>query len=223
MNPDDLEHKLRVALEELTRSTPLAHSDAPRQESRYEETDSEERLDQHRHTSWIDGKVLATAACIVLVVIVVATVGLHHQGKRPPHPVASTSTTRPAPTTTSAPTPTTSSSTPTSTTSLPAPSTTAPPTTTAQPPPDFNAAKTAWQQSGTTVAYERPVYWSQAASDLTNAINLGVSGTAGYSTAVADLMQLVSLGGNMLTPPQAAEFAADTAALNAFFGTSGVF
>ncbi len=232
MNPDDVEQRLRTALDELTRSTPLPHIDAPRPASSSGSTfetltppeqpatdgvDNGEIASQSRPT-WRDGKVLALALGIVLVIAAIVTVGVQ-ASKRPAHPAASTSTTRLPPTTTP---PTAPPSTPAPTTSTPTPTTSTPPATTAQPPPGFTAAKAEWQQSATTYSYERPIYWSAAAADLTAAVNSGASGTEGFASAVAELQQLLSLPGNMLNPSQAEQFQADTGALNAFFGTSGL-
>ncbi len=232
MNPDDVGQRLRIALDELTRSTPLPHIDAPRSASSSGSTFETSAQPQpatagvdggeiagQRRPPWRDGKVLALAFGIVLVIAALVTVGVQ-ASKRPAHPVASTSTTRLPPTTTL---PTAPSSTPSPTTSTPTPTTSTPPATTAQPPPGFTAAKSEWQQSGSTYSYERPIYWSAAAADLTSAANSGASGTEGFATAVAELQQLLSLPGNMLNPSQAAQFEADTGALNTFFGTSGLF
>jgi hypothetical protein len=161
---------------------------------------------------------LSLALGIVVVIAALVTVGVQ-VGQRPDHPVVSTSSTRPAPTTTSPTTP----STPSSTTTIPTSTTSAPLTTTAQPSPGFTAAKEEWEQSGSTFSYERPIYWSAAAADLTSAAGSGASDAVGYATAAAELRQLLSLPGNTLNPAQAAQFAADTGALNAFFGTSGLF
>jgi hypothetical protein len=106
-------------------------------------------------------------------------------------------------------------------------SSTATPTTTAttapQSPAGFTAAKQEWTEGSTAISAEQNTYFSQAASDLTGAINSGAPSTSGYQSAVQELQQLASLPETDLTPTQDSEFKNDTSALNTFFDTQGLY
>jgi hypothetical protein len=156
----------------------------------------------------MDMKVLAVAACVVVLVAAVVAVGLHHEGTKIHKGVTSSSSTTTAPPTT-----------------VPVPATTTTTTTTAPAPPvGYTSALAAWDAGTRVPSYQQSSYWLQAASDLASAVSSGNPDTAGYSTAIGELRQLASVGGGAgLDPTQAAEFAADATALNKFFGTSGAY
>jgi hypothetical protein len=104
-------------------------------------------------------------------------------------------------------------------------STTATTTTTSapQPPAGFAAAKLEWQQGASAISADQNSYFTQAATDLSNAIAAGEGNTSGYSSAVQELQQLASLPETSDTPAQMSEAQSDITALNTFFGTSGLY
>ena len=218
-SPDALEDRLRRALDELAMSTPLANphrpwnAEHPSSASSLEPElshpdDSDDEGAPPRRPPWMDMKVLAVAACVVVLVAAVVAVGLHHEGTKIHKGVTSSSSTTTAPPTT-----------------VPVPATTTTTTTTAPAPPvGYTSALAAWDAGTRVPSYQQSSYWLQAASDLASAVSSGNPDTAGYSTAIGELRQLASVGGGAgLDPTQAAEFAADATALNKFFGTSGAY
>ncbi len=66
-------------------------------------------------------------------------------------------------------------------------------------------------------------YLLQAASDLSGAIAAGDDHASQYQTAVMQLKSLASLPETDDTPQQMAEAHSELTALNAFFGTSGLY
>jgi len=108
-------------------------------------------------------------------------------------------------------------------TTTPTGATTTPTTTATQVPAGFTAAKQQWVEGSTAISADQDGYFSQAASDLTGAINSGATNVSGYQMAVQELQQLASLPDADLTPTQNTEFQNDTSALNTFFGTQGLY
>jgi hypothetical protein len=100
----------------------------------------------------------------------------------------------------------------------------APPVATSTPPPaGFTSAKAQWELGATASAAAQGGNWLAAADDLNGAISSAGADTSGYQTAVRELRQLAALPDTSETPPQKAEAQFDTTALNAFFGTSGLY
>jgi hypothetical protein len=80
----------------------------------------------------------------------------------------------------------------------------------------FIWAKAAWQQGASANSAHQGAYWTEAENDLkTN------DGT--YATAVSQLAQLISLPDANQTAAQNYAYHHDISALNAFFGTPGLY
>lgn len=82
--------------------------------------------------------------------------------------------------------------------------------------PGFALAQVAWIQGSSAVSSQQGLYWTHAKNDLATA---GVS----YSTEIAELHQLIGLPDANQTPAQNAAYHHDINALNAFFGTPGLY
>lgn len=123
--------------------------------------------------------------------------------------------------TTSSSSPSTAASSTVTSTTTTTPTPTRP--TTISVPSGFTAAKQQWLEGATVDSADQGLYWMKAVSDLNAAIMADPSGTTGYVTAVQQLNQLISLPDAMDTPAQAAEAQSDTAALNTFFATPGLY
>jgi hypothetical protein len=157
--------------------------------------------------------------------VVVVLAGCSSGGK-----VAATNTAPPTTPRTPAATSTTSTTSTTATTSTTTKTTTtvtapatATTTTATSLPSGFTAAKQQWLEGATVDDADVGLYWRMAATDLNAAIAADPTGTSGYATAVQELTQMASLPDAMLTPAQQTEERNDTAALNAFFGTPGLY
>ena len=87
----------------------------------------------------------------------------------------------------------------------------------------YAAARTQWRHGASQISAVQPKYWAAAAADLKHAEHTGVGNTAGYSAAITELRQLASLPDAQQTPAQNAEYHHDIDALNAFFGTPGLY
>jgi Protein of unknown function (DUF4232) len=87
----------------------------------------------------------------------------------------------------------------------------------------FSEAQQLWKTGATADSAEQGAYWSQAASLLTNAVQSGAAGTAGFSKAAQELTQLASLPDAMQSAAQQSEATQDTALLNTFFDTPGLY
>ena len=129
-------------------------------------------------------------------------------------------------------------STPPAASSTPVPSTApiqTPPTTptatvtvtaTAKPPVShagYDAARKQWQQGANAISAQMGVYWDNAATDLTSGLTSDTGDTSGYKAAIKELKELITLPDADATPAQIAEIKKDTAALNAFFKTPGLY
>jgi len=138
-------------------------------------------------------------------------------------------TTSVATTTSLAPTTSVATTSPATTTAptTAAPKPTAAPTTTAAPAGsaasvDFASAKQQWVAGASASSAAQNGYWSQAATDLHAAIAAGAP-SGSYTTAINELQQLESIPEMGATNAQVAEAQNDTAALNTFFGTPGLY
>ena len=90
-------------------------------------------------------------------------------------------------------------------------------------PAEYYEALQLWKAGAAQASFKQGSYEVEAGNLLYNAVGAGVSGTGGFLTAANELTQLSALPDAMLNPPQQSEFDADTAALNTFFGTSGLY
>lgn len=130
-----------------------------------------------------------------------------------------------APVVTHSTAPSTSTLTP-STTSV-VPTTAAPPTTassTSNPVPSgFEAARQQWVQGAAALSYQANTYLLQAASDLSTPTSVGSATAQNYQAAVQQLKMLASLPETGDTPAQIADAHSAIQALNAFFGTQGLY
>ena len=90
-------------------------------------------------------------------------------------------------------------------------------------PAEYYEALQLWEVGATEASFKQGSYEVEAGNLLFNAVGAGVSGTSGFLTAANELTQLSALPDAMLNPTQQSEFDADTAALNTFFGTSGLY
>jgi Protein of unknown function (DUF4232) len=88
---------------------------------------------------------------------------------------------------------------------------------------EYYEALRLWEVGATEASFKQGPYEVEAGNLLYNAVGAGVSGTSGFQTAADELTQLSSLPDAMLDQTQQSEFDADTAALNTFFGTSGLY
>jgi hypothetical protein len=97
-------------------------------------------------------------------------------------------------------------------------------TTVAAPPsgPGYNAARQQWQAAASAASYQQSGMWSQAAQDLENG-KATDSGTSGYTAAIAELHAMAALPETTATPTEKAEAQQDTASLDAFFDTPGLY
>jgi hypothetical protein len=91
------------------------------------------------------------------------------------------------------------------------------------PPSDFALAKAEWVQGARAISAAQGGYWVAAAKDLMKAVAAKLPGTSGYTKAAKELVQLAGLPDAMQSPAQQKESFADVAALDAFFGTKGLY
>jgi hypothetical protein len=94
---------------------------------------------------------------------------------------------------------------------------------TTQAQTQFSEAQQLWKTGATATSVDQGSYWQQAASLLTNAVQSGAPGTAGFTEAAQELTQLVSLPDAMQSAAQQAESIHDVTQLNIFFGTPGLY
>ncbi len=92
-------------------------------------------------------------------------------------------------------------------------------TTSPSTPAGFTMAKQAWENGAMAISADQDMYWNEAAADLAS---VG-AGNEAYNEAIAELKQLVSIPETSDTPTQISEAQNDTAALNTFFGTPGLY
>jgi hypothetical protein len=83
----------------------------------------------------------------------------------------------------------------------------------------FSDALAQWQEGASASSADQGQYLHQAATDLT----LGDGDNPSYTTAANELLQLAALPETGDTPAQMTEAQNDLAALNMFFGTSGLY
>jgi hypothetical protein len=145
---------------------------------------------------------LGSAAGLVLL-FVVSACGTSHTSLRSHLPT----TTRAPPATTTTTAPPAASSSTTITSSL----------------GGFTAAKQQWVQGASAISADQGTYFLQAAADLTKAIAEGGVNVSQYQSAVMALKSLALLPETSDTPQQMAEAHSDLVALNAFFGTTGLY
>jgi hypothetical protein len=109
------------------------------------------------------------------------------------------------------------------------PGTCHPPVTTTAPkgtpkPTDFTLAEDQWEFGAASSSAAEGARWVAAAKDLKEApAAKGPPGKSGYGRAASELLQLAALPDAMQTPAQQDEAKADFQALNAFFGTNGLY
>ena len=87
----------------------------------------------------------------------------------------------------------------------------------------FAEAKGLWQAAAAVDSADQGSYWSEGSNVLDSTVSAGASGTSGFSTAASELARLAALPDAMQTAAQNAEYHADIAALNTFFGTPGLY
>lgn len=87
----------------------------------------------------------------------------------------------------------------------------------------FTDAKDGWRVSGNAIVANQGRYWIQAAIDLQYGKSHDHADTSGYPTAIDALVNLASLPDTNVTPTQRQQAAADSAELDSFFGTPGLF
>jgi hypothetical protein len=87
----------------------------------------------------------------------------------------------------------------------------------------FAAAKQQWELGTHAPSVNQGSYWDNAAKDLNAGVAAKVAGASAYKRAAAELVQLAKLPDAMQTPAQQKETLADTEAINAFFGTNGLY
>lgn len=90
-------------------------------------------------------------------------------------------------------------------------------------PAEYYEALQLWKAGAIAASYKQGSYEVEAGNFLYNAIGAGVPGTSGYLAAAQEVTQLSSLPDAMMNPTQQAEYDADTAALDSFFGTPGLY
>jgi Protein of unknown function (DUF4232) len=88
---------------------------------------------------------------------------------------------------------------------------------------EYYEALQLWKKGAAAISAAQGSYEIQANNLLVNALGAGVAGTSGFLKASQELTQLSALPDAMMNPTQEAEFNADATALNAFFGTSGLY
>ena len=100
--------------------------------------------------------------------------------------------------------------------------------TNAQASPYFSVAQEQWQRDRSAFAYQQSFDWLEMAASL----HVGIAhdgaarskaGRKQYEVAIAELEALAGLPETSATPAQQRLGAADVAALNKFFGTSGLY
>ena len=132
MIDDDVEARLRSALDELTGSVESRHADGPRTtwiarsstasdgaNSIGPAIEGRGTLSSRRPFSWADPKLVALAACVLLVLVGIGLVGLSHAHRHQTPNTGSTPTSIPSTTTTVPSTPTTTTPSVPPSTSLP--------------------------------------------------------------------------------------------------------
>jgi hypothetical protein len=111
---------------------------------------------------------------------------------------------------------------------------TSPPISTTPPPPaipkpntsgagGYANAKQQWVKGASAPSYEQITFFRQAASDLTGVLSAGGGDPTTYPQAIDDLYTLSTLPETDATPQQQQEAKTDIAALNTFFGTTGLY
>jgi len=153
----------------------------------------------------------------LVVIAVCGAIGLAGCGTKAKQ--AATSTTTSLVTTTTAQT--------TTTTTIAAPTTvatTAPTTTvTVASRAGFTAAKAAWEKGAQDVAAVQPGDWLHAVADLQSGLVHDNGNTSAYTGAIAELKYIASLPDTDVPASEATKERADVAALDAFFGTTGLY
>jgi hypothetical protein len=86
----------------------------------------------------------------------------------------------------------------------------------------YDKAVIQWKDGATASSADEGISWSKAVADLTAGKTTDTH-TAGYSTAIAKLVNLISLPDAQQTPTQNAEYHADIDSLNTFFKTPGLY
>lgn len=87
----------------------------------------------------------------------------------------------------------------------------------------FSEARQLWVAGASAISADQGSYWTHAASLLTNAVNSGAPGTAGFALAAQELTELAALPDAMLTPSQRAQEINLVGALNVFFSSPGLY
>ena len=100
----------------------------------------------------------------------------------------------------------------------PAPVTTAPTLSDA----NYLEAKEQWKLGATAISAEEGNFWTSAATDLQAGLTTD-NPTTGYTTAIAQLQDLVHLPDAQQTAEQNAAYHADIDALNTFFHTPELY
>ena len=90
-------------------------------------------------------------------------------------------------------------------------------------PAEYYEALQLWKAGATAISADQGSYEIEAENLLINALGAGVAGTGGFQAAATELTQLSGLPDAMMNSSQQAEFNTDASALNAFFGTSGLY
>jgi hypothetical protein len=90
-------------------------------------------------------------------------------------------------------------------------------------PGGFALAKHQWELGASASSAAQGRYWGAAAKDLKSAVAAKAPGTSKYAHVASSLEQLAGLPDAMQTPAQQKESLADVEAINAFFGTNGLY
>jgi len=94
---------------------------------------------------------------------------------------------------------------------------------TTQAQTQFSEARQLWVAGASAIAADQGSYWTHAASLLTDAVNSGAPGTAGFALAAQELTELAALPDAMLSPAQKAQEVNLVGALNIFFSSPGLY
>jgi hypothetical protein len=87
----------------------------------------------------------------------------------------------------------------------------------------FSEARQLWVAGASAVSADQGSYWTHAASLLTNAVDSGAPGTAGFAEAAQELTELAALPDAMLSPAQKTQEVNLVGALNIFFSSPGLY
>lgn len=94
---------------------------------------------------------------------------------------------------------------------------------TTQAQTEFSEARHLWVAGASAIAADQGSYWTHAADLLTNAVNSGAPGTAGFAQAAQELTELAALPDAMLSPAQKSQEINLVGALNIFFSSPGLY